>query len=51
MKVCSSNPAGFTKSEIEELILNLLIETSEINYTRFGKNYYIENLEKTLELQ
>ncbi|MBS3742311.1 MAG: DUF3781 domain-containing protein [Candidatus Cloacimonetes bacterium] len=40
----------YSKNEIEELIFNLLKNTSEIDYSRVGKNYYITNIAKNIRV-
>jgi hypothetical protein len=42
--------ASYSKNEIEELIYNLLKTTSEINYSKVGKNYYIINIKKNIRV-
>jgi len=41
---------NYSKNEIEELIIDLLKKTSEINYSRVGKNYYIANMDKNIRV-
>lgn len=41
---------SYSKNDIEELIINLLINTPEINYSKVGKNYYIKNIDKKIRV-
>lgn len=38
------------KKAIEELILNILKEADENNYTKIGKNYYVTNLKQKIRV-
>ncbi|MFP4164626.1 MAG: DUF3781 domain-containing protein [Chitinispirillaceae bacterium] len=41
---------NYSKKEIEELIVNILKETSVFDYSRVGKNYYIMNTDKNIRV-
>jgi hypothetical protein len=41
---------NYSKNDIEVFILYLLKNTSEINYSKVGKNYYINNIEKNIRV-
>jgi len=41
---------NFDKCEIEEFISGLLKDTSENDYSRIGKNYYIINSERNIRV-
>lgn len=40
----------YTKDQIEELILEVLWECSENNYSKMGKNYYVSNLDRKIRV-
>ena len=39
-----------SKTEIEKFLLDLLESSSERNYSRIGKNYYITNNDKSIRV-
>lgn len=41
---------NLTKSEIEELILNVISNTKEEFITKIGKNYYLANSERKIKI-
>ncbi len=41
---------NYLKSEIEKIIYELLTETDEGNFMKFGKNYYATNPEKQIRV-
>ena len=41
---------NLNKCEIEEFISGLLKDTSEKDYSRIGKNYYVTNLERNIRV-
>jgi hypothetical protein len=40
----------FSKSEIEEMIFDIIKETQEIFFKRIGKNIYVTNCEKNIRI-
>lgn len=40
----------FSRLEIEELILNVIQETQEVFFQRIGKNIYVTNCDRKIEI-
>ena len=39
-----------SKEKVEEMVIAILNETEEANYRKIGKNIYVENIERNIQL-